>query len=334
MDKPVTIATDPGAGEPEDDGSLRYDWSEAEIIDLFATPFSDIIYRAQSVHRDNFDPNRVQLSELLSIKTGGCAEDCAYCPQSQKYADTTGVVAEKLMSVDAVLAGARAAKASGASRYCMGAAWSRPKDHDLDPIVEMIKGVKDQGLETCMTLGMLTDKQAGRLANAGLDYYNHNIDTSEDYYKEIITTRDFAERLDTLSHVRAAGIKVCCGGIVGMGETREDRASMLAVLAGMDPHPESVPINMLVQVEGTPLAGTEALDPFEFVRMIAIARILMPRSYVRLSAGRQEMSDEMQALAFLAGANSIFTGDKLLTTGNPTRSRDAVLFERLGVSPE
>lgn len=334
MDIHEAITIDAEAREAHGHEGLRHDWKKQEILDLYAAPFGDVIYRAQSVHRDNFIPNRVQLSELLSIKTGGCAEDCAYCPQSQKYAATSGVKAEKLMSVDSVLACAKEAKASGATRYCMGAAWSRPKDHDLDSIVEMVEGVRGLGLETCMTLGMLSSQQAGRLADAGLDYYNHNIDTSEEYYREIITTRDFAVRIETLSHVRAAGIKVCCGGIVGMGEEREDRASMLAILAGMDPHPESVPINLLVQVEGTPLAGTDTLDPFEFVRTIAIARILMPKSHVRLSAGRQEMSDEAQALAFLAGANSIFTGDKLLTTGNPGRSRDAELFERLGIRPE
>ena len=334
MDTSIAPAMDPRKREVQGHDSLRHDGKWQEIMDLYAAPFGDVIYQAQSVHRNHFAPNRVQLSELLSIKTGGCAEDCAYCPQCQKYAAATGVKAEKIMSVDTVLASAKKAKASGATRFCMGAAWSRPKDHDLEPIAEMIKGVRELGLETCMTLGMLSGEQAGRLASAGLDYYNHNIDTSEEYYREIITTRSFAERIETLSRVRAAGIKVCCGGIVGMGESREDRASMLAILAGMDPHPESVPINMLVRVGGTPLAGADTLDPFEFVRTIAIARILMPRTYVRLSAGRQEMSDEAQALAFLAGANSIFTGDKLLTTGNPGKSRDAELFERLGIRTE
>lgn len=317
--------------------NLRYDWTEAEIMDLFEAPFSDLIYRAQGIHRANFDPNKVQLSQLLSIKTGGCPEDCAYCPQSQKYAKATGLKAEKLMDVEAVKASAKKAKASGATRFCMGAAWSRPKDRDLDVIVHLIKEVRDLGLETCMTLGMLSTRQAERLAEAGLDYYNHNIDTSEDYYKEIITTRCFNERLETLREVRSAGIKVCCGGIVGMGEHQEDRVSMLAILAAMDPHPESVPINLLVKVKGTPLADLvkpDPLDPFEFIRTIAVARILMPESHVRLSAGRQQMSDELQALAFLAGANSIFVGEKLLTTGNPEKSDDERLFGRLGISQE
>lgn len=316
------------------ENNLRHDWSQSEVADLFAMPFIDLLFQAQGVHRVNFDPNEVQLSQLLSIKTGGCAEDCAYCPQSQKYAEETGLKASKLMEVEAVLADAKEAKRGGASRYCMGAAWSRPKDRDLDTIVQMVEGVRDLGLETCLTVGMLTGDQAERLGRAGLDYYNHNIDTSEEYYSEIITTRTFADRIETLGHVRAAGVKVCCGGIIGMGEASSDRAGMLATLANMNPHPESVPINQLVKVEGTPLDVAEALDPFEFVRTIAVARILMPASHVRLSAGREGMSDELQALTFLAGANSIFSGDKLLTTDNPGRTRDADLFARLGIHAE
>ncbi len=310
---------------------LRHDWSVAEIAALFALPFSDLIFRAQTVHRAHFPANEVQLSTLLSIKTGGCSEDCAYCPQAARY--QTGVEAEKLMAVEAVLGEARRARDAGASRYCMGAAWRELKDRDVDQICDMVKGVRDLGLETCMTLGMLTEDQARRLGAAGLDYYNHNIDTSPEFYGEIITTRTYADRLDTLAHVRAAGMKVCCGGIVGMGEDVRDRAGMLATLANLPEHPESVPINMLVQVEGTPLNGTDKLDPLDFVRTIAVARIIMPASMVRLSAGRETMSDEVQALAFLAGANSIFCGPKLLTTANPERNRDAALFERLGITP-
>ena len=282
---------------------------------LFALPFPELIFRAQSVHRRHFDPTEVQISTLLSIKTGGCPEDCAYCPQSAHY--DTGVKAEKLMSLDAVLAEARAAKGAGASRFCMGAAWREPKDRDLDKVCAMVEGVKALGLETCATLGMLNAAQAGRLKASGLDYYNHNLDTSPEYYGAIITTRTYQDRLDTLGHVRDAGMHVCCGGIVGMGESAEDRVGMIATLASLPEHPESVPINMLVAVEGTPLAGGGKLDPIEFVRTIAVARITMPKSVVRLSAGREDMSDETQALCFLAGANSIFYGPKLLTTPNP-----------------
>ena len=310
---------------------LRHDWTQGEIEALFALPFNDLLHRAQSIHRENFDPNRVQLSTLLSIKTGGCPEDCAYCPQSARY--DTGVAAERLMDLDAVLEAARAAKAGGASRFCMGAAWRSPRDRDLEKVCDMVRGVKALGLETCVTLGMLDDGQAKDLSAAGLDYYNHNIDTSEDYYGAIITTREYRDRLDTLERVRDAGIHVCCGGIVGMGEGPSDRAGMLRTLANLPEHPESVPINLLVRVEGTPLAESESLDAFEFIRAIAVARILMPRSFVRLSAGREHMSDEAQALCFHAGANSIFVGPKLLTTPNPERERDGQLFARLGIEP-
>ena len=310
---------------------IRHDWSVAEAEALFALPFNDLMFRAQTIHRAHFPANQVQLSTLLSIKTGGCPEDCAYCPQAARY--DTGVEAQKLMAVEAVVAEARRAKESGASRYCMGAAWREPKDRDLDAICDMVQGVKALGLETCMTLGMLTGAQAQRLKEAGLDYYNHNIDTSPKYYGEIITTRTYQERLDTLAHVRDSGMKVCCGGIVGMGESARDRAGMLVTLANLAEHPESVPINMLVQVHGTPLDGANKLDPLDFVRTIAVARIMMPKSMVRLSAGREEMSDELQALCFLAGANSIFAGPKLLTTPNPGRDHDRDLFDRLGIAP-
>ena len=296
---------------------------------LFDLPFPDLMFQAQSVHRANFDPAEVQISTLLSVKTGGCPEDCAYCPQSARY--ETGVRAEKLMALDAVLAEARAAKDAGASRFCMGAAWREPKERDLDAICDMVAGVKALGLETCATLGMLTAAQAGRLKEAGLDYYNHNIDSSPEFYEKIITTRTYDERLDTLAQVREAGIHVCCGGIVGMGEGRDDRAGMIATLANLPVHPESVPINLLVRVAGTPLAEKAAFDPIEFVRTIAVARIALPCSVVRLSAGREDMSDEMQALCFLAGANSIFYGPKLLTTPNPGRDKDRELMERLGM---
>ena len=309
----------------------RHDWTRAEVRALFALPFTDLIFRAAEVHRANFDPAEVQISTLLSIKTGGCPEDCAYCPQSAKY--DTGVKAEKLMDLGSVLAEARAAKASGASRFCMGAAWRNPKDRDLETVCTMVEGVKALGMETCVTLGMLTDGQAHRLKASGLDYYNHNLDTSPEYYGEIITTRTYRDRLDTLEHVRAAGIHVCCGGIVGMGETLEDRAGMIATLASLPVHPESVPINMLIRVEGTPLAGVATLDPLDFVRTVAVARIAMPASVVRLSAGREDMSEETQALCFLAGANSIFYGPKLLTTPNPGRDRDMALLARLGLRP-
>jgi biotin synthase len=309
----------------------RHDWTRAEIGALFDLPFPELIFRAQSIHRQYFDPTEVQISTLLSIKTGGCPEDCAYCPQSARY--DTGIHAEKLMALDAVLAEARAAKSAGASRFCMGAAWRSPKDRDLEHVCEMVEAVKGLGLETCATLGMLTATQARELKRAGLDYYNHNLDTSPEFYREIITTRIYQDRLETLEHVRDAGIHVCCGGIVGMGETRADRIGMIAALASLPVHPESVPINMLVRVAGTPLADQPPLDPFEFVRTIAVARITMPRSVVRLSAGREDMSEETQALCFLAGANSIFYGPKLLTTGNPERDRDRVLMDKLGLSP-
>ena len=311
--------------------ALRHDWTRAEVAALFALPFPELIFRAQSVHRQHFDPAEVQISTLLSIKTGGCPEDCAYCPQSVHY--DTGVTAEKLMSLPAVLAEARAAKNAGASRFCMGAAWREPKERDLDKVCEMVEGVRALGLETCATLGMLTAQQARRLKVSGLDYYNHNLDTSPDYYGEIITTRTYDERLDTLGHVRDAGIHVCCGGIVGMGESESERAGLIATLASLPAHPESVPINMLVRVEGTPLASGAPIDAIDFVRTIAVARITMPKSVVRLSAGREDMSDEAQALCFLAGANSIFYGPKLLTTPNPGRDRDMRLMDRLGLVP-
>ncbi len=310
-------------------GATRHDWTRAEIRELFVQPFPDLMFRAQSVHRQHFDPAEVQVSTLLSIKTGGCPEDCAYCPQSSKY--DTGIKAEKLMSLDKVLAEAQAAKDAGASRFCMGAAWREPKERDIDKVCAMIEGVRAMGLETCVTLGMLTGQQARRLKDSGLDYYNHNLDTSPEFYGEIITTRTYQERLDTLEHVRDAGIHVCCGGIVGMGEGEEDRVGMIHALATLPVHPESVPINLLVQVEGTPLAKTGALDPFDFVRTIAVARITMPRSMVRLSAGREDMTDELQTLCFLAGANSIFYGPKLLTTPNPAADRDRQLMDRLGL---
>jgi biotin synthase len=308
----------------------RHDWTRGEIGALFDLPFPELIFRAQSVHRQHFDPTQVQISTLLSIKTGGCPEDCAYCPQSARY--HTGVQAEKLMALDAVLAEAHAAKSAGASRFCMGAAWRSPKDRDLEQVCEMVEAIKALGLETCATLGMLTGAQARKLKCSGLDYYNHNLDTSPEFYGEIITTRIYQDRLETLEHVRDAGIHVCCGGIVGMGETRADRIGMIAALASLPVHPESVPINMLVRVAGTPLADQPPLDPFEFVRTIAVARITMPRSVVRLSAGREDMSEETQALCFLAGANSIFYGPKLLTTANPERDRDRVLMDKLGLS--
>jgi biotin synthase len=311
--------------------SLRHDWSRDEVLALFALPFPELLHRAATVHRQHFDPAEVQVSTLLSVKTGGCPEDCGYCPQAARY--HTGVQAEKLMDLDAVLERARAAKAAGASRFCMGAAWRSPKDRDIPKVAAMIQGVKSLGLETCATLGMLSPEQAGALKDAGLDYYNHNLDTAPEFYGEIIHTREYQDRLDTLSHVREAGLKTCCGGIVGMGETREQRAGLLQALANLPAHPDSVPINRLVQVAGTPLHGTRELDPFEFVRSIAVARLLMPKSMVRLSAGRETMTDELQALCFLAGANSIFYGEKLLTTGNPDTARDAALFERLGLRP-
>ena len=312
-------------------GLVRNDWTRGEVRALFELPFPELMFEAARVHRIHFDPAEVQISTLLSIKTGGCPEDCAYCPQSAKY--DTGVKAEKLMALDTVLAEARAAKAAGASRFCMGAAWRSPKDRDVESVCAMVEGVRALGLETCATLGMLTSDQAQRLKRSGLDYYNHNLDTSPEFYGAIITTRTYQDRLDTLDHVRAAGINVCCGGIVGMGEGPEDRVGMIATLASLPVHPESVPINMLVQVEGTPLSGERKLDPFDFVRTIAVARITMPKSVVRLSAGREDMSEETQALCFLAGANSIFYGPKLLTTPNPERDRDMRLLDKLGMRP-
>jgi|TARA_Y100000814_G_C12348044_1_gene406160 biotin synthase len=307
----------------------RNDWDIKEVKALFDLPFNDLLYKAHAIHRLSFNPNQVQMSMLLSIKTGGCPEDCAYCPQSAHH--KTGLKAEKLMEVEKVLVEARRAKEAGATRYCMGAAWRSPKEQDLETVCDMITGVKSLGMETCVTLGMLTAPQADRLASAGLDYYNHNIDTSPEFYGEIISTRTFENRLDTLANVRDAGINVCSGGIVGMGEDTKDRAGMLLVLANLPEHPESVPINMLVQVEGTPLKGNDELDPIEFVKTIAVARILMPSSMVRLSAGREDMTDELQALCYFAGANSIFVGDRLLTTSNPEVDKDSILFKKLGI---
>jgi len=309
--------------------ALRHDWTRAEVRALMDLPFPELIFRAQTVHRAHFDPRDVQISTLLSIKTGGCPEDCAYCPQSALHENP--IKAGRLMAVETVLAEARAAKAAGASRFCMGAAWRSPKDHDLETVCEMIEGVKALGLESCVTLGMLDGGQADRLRAAGLDYYNHNLDTSPEFYGEIITTRTYQERLDTLAHVRDAGINVCCGGIVGLGEGIDDQAGLIATLASLPRHPESVPINALVRVSNTPLAGAADVDPIDFVRVIAAARIAMPQSHVRLSAGREAMSDEAQALCFLAGANSIFYGEKLLTTPNPEASRDMRLLDRLGM---
>ncbi len=310
----------------------RTDWTKREVAALFELPFNDLLYSAQWVHRQSFDPNAVQVSTLLSIKTGACPEDCAYCPQSIRF--ETAVDAHELLSLDAVRAAAQRAKDAGATRFCMGASYRGPKDSQLAPIVEMVKAVKAVGLETCATLGLLKPGQAERLAEAGLDYYNHNLDSSPEFYERIISTRTYADRLETLERVRAAGVKVCCGGIVGMGETRADRIGMLHTLAMLAPQPESVPINELVPVPGTPLADAPPLDPFEFVRCIAVARILMPRSHVRLSAGRSGFSDELQALCFFAGANSIFYGEKLLTTDNPETAADRRLFDRLGLAPE
>ncbi len=306
-------------------------WSRTDVAALFALPFPELMFRAQTAHRQYFDPTEVQISTLLSIKTGGCPEDCGYCPQSAAY--DTGTPASKLMAVSAVLTAARAAKEKGAQRFCMGAAWRSPKDHDLENVCEMVAGVKALGLETCVTLGMLTAPQSARLKAAGLDYYNHNLDTSPEYYRQVITTRLYQDRLDTLANVRDAGINVCCGGIVGMGEGAEDRAGLIATLASLPVPPESVPINALVAVEGTPLAKSAPIDPIDFVRVIAAARITMPKSYVRLSAGREAMTDEAQALCFLAGANSIFYGETLLTTGNASVSHDDALFAKLGMRP-
>ena len=324
MEQPI-----PSAENETRDAGIRHDWSVEEAEALFALPFNDLLYRAQNVHRRYFDPNEVQLSTLLNIKTGGCAENCGYCSQSAHH--DAELEREKLLDVETVRENARIAKEAGAGRFCMGAAWRRPTDRDLDAVIDMIREVKGMGMETCVTLGMLTADQAQRLREAGLDYYNHNVDTSREYYDKVVTTRTFDDRLDTLSHVREAGLNVCSGGILGMGEARRDRAAMLVELASLPEHPQSVPINKLVKVPGTPLGDTPELDDFEFVRTIAVARILMPRSYVRLSAGREGLTDEGQALCFLAGANSIFYGDRLLTTGNADADRDRALFRRLDI---
>ncbi len=312
--------------------SIRHNWTVSEVEALFALPFNDLLFQAQLVHRENFNPNEVQVSTLLSIKTGACPEDCKYCPQSARY--NTGLEKETLLEVEKVLQRAQEAKAAGSSRFCMGAAWRNPRDRDMPYIIRMIQEVKGLGMETCMTLGMLTEDQAQQLAEAGLDYYNHNLDTSPEFYNAIITTRTYQERLDTLQHVRDAGMKICSGGIVGMGEQVEDRAGLLVQLANLPVQPESVPINMLVKVKGTPLENQADLDPFDFIRTIAVARILMPKSHVRLSAGREKMNDQMQSLCFMAGANSIFYGCKLLTTPNADANEDMQLFARLGLKPE
>jgi len=314
------------------DAIPRHDWTADQVQALFELPFNDLLFQAQVVHRQHFDPNQVQVSTLLSIKTGACPEDCAYCPQSAKYC--TDLEAERLMKVKQVLREAEAAKAKGATRFCMGAAWRSPRAKDMPYVIEMIQGVKAMGMEACMTLGMLDDQQASDLAEAGLDYYNHNLDTSAEYYGSIITTRTYQDRLDTLQNVRDAGMKVCCGGIMGMGEELKDRISLLLTLVNMPDHPESVPLNMLVKVEGTPLDQVEDLEPFDFIRTIAVARIMLPKSHVRLSAGRQTMNEQMQALCFMAGANSIFYGEKLLTTDNPETDVYRQLFTKLGINPE
>ena len=320
------------SGDAPQLSEIRHDWTRQEVEALFALPFNDLLFQAQGIHRRYFDPNQVQVSTLLSIKTGACPEDCAYCPQSTRY--DTGLEVEKLMEVEKVLEQARAARESGATRFCMGAAWRSPKQRDMPYVVAMVKGVRELGLESCMTLGMLSPEQAQELAEAGLDYYNHNLDTSPEFYGDIITTRTYQDRLETLEHVRSAGMKVCSGGIVGMGEQQGDRAGLLQQLANLPRHPESVPVNMLVRVKGTPLADEADLDPFEFIRTIAVARIMMPASHVRLSAGREEMNEQMHALAYFAGANSIFYGEKLLTTPNPRANADMALFARLGITPE
>ncbi|MGK2741953.1 biotin synthase BioB [Tepidicaulis sp. LMO-SS28] len=330
MQMPATSETEMRAANANEDG-LRHDWTREEVEALLALPFNDLIFRAQQVHRQWFDPNEVQKSTLLSIKTGGCPEDCGYCNQSAKF--DTGLKASKLMEVQKVLEGARRAKEAGASRYCMGAAWRNPKDRDMDAIVAMIQGVREMGMETCMTLGMLSPEQTIRLKEAGLDYYNHNVDTSEEYYSEVVTTRTYQDRLDTIARVQEAGMNVCSGGILGMGESTSDHAGMLMTLANLSPHPQSVPINMLMQVEGTPLGKSKEVDPIDFIRTIAAARIMMPKSVVRLSAGRENMSEETQALCFLAGANSIFVGEQLLTTKNPAVEKDQRMFDKLGLKP-
>lgn len=324
-----TIAFHAAAGKVAALAAASETWPVAEVAALFELPFNDLMWRAQQVHRENFNPNEVELATLLSIKTGGCPEDCGYCPQAARY--DTGVTAQKMMEVGEVVAAAQAAKDSGATRFCMGAAWRSPKDRDIEAVEDMVKAVKALGLETCATLGMLKEEQAERLKNAGLDYYNHNLDTAPEFYGEVITTRDYQDRLDTLGHVRHAGLKVCCGGIVGMGESRLQRAGLVAQLANLNPYPDSVPINHLVAVEGTPMADQAALDPLEFVRTIAVARITMPKARVRLSAGRRQLGEGIQSLCLLAGANSIFYGDKLLVTGNPEVDEDRDLLKRLGM---
>ena len=324
-----TITFHAAAKKVADLATANETWPVSEVEALFALPFNDLIWRAQQVHRAHFEVNEVELATLLSIKTGGCPEDCGYCPQAARY--DTGVDAQKMMAVDEVVAAAQAAKDSGATRFCMGAAWRSPKDRDIEAVEDMVKAVKALGMETCATLGMLKEEQAERLKEAGLDYYNHNLDTAPEFYGEVITTRDYQDRLDTLGHVRHAGLKVCCGGIVGMGESRHQRAGLIAQLANLNPYPDSVPINHLVPVEGTPLADQEALDPLEFVRTIAVARITMPKARVRLSAGRRQLGEGIQTLCFLAGANSIFYGDKLLVTGNPEVEEDRALLQRLGM---
>ncbi len=311
---------------------IRHDWVLSEVMDIFQLPFNDLIFKAQTIHRQYFDANKVQVSTLLSIKTGACPEDCKYCPQSIHH--DTGLEKEKLLEVQRVVEEAKTAKSVGATRFCMGAAWKHPTNRDMPYLLEMVKGVKALGMETCMTLGQLSLLQAYALADAGLDFYNHNLDTSPEFYQQIITTRTYSERLQTLAYVREAGIKICSGGILGMGETLRDRANLLIQLANLDEHPESVPINNLVKVKGTPLANEKDIEPFDFIRMLAVARIMMPKSYIRLSAGREQMNEQMQALAFLAGANSIFYGDKLLTTSNPQVDKDNALFFKLGISPE
>jgi len=325
--QPITFQQVPTPAKLREIAAQR--WPVDKVVELFNLPFSDLLFRAQQVHREHFDPQEVELATLMSIKTGGCPEDCGYCPQAARY--DTGVKAQKILELETVLDAARKAKEHGATRFCMGAAWREPKDRDLDHVEAMVRGVKDLGMEACVTLGMLAEGQAERLKAAGLDYYNHNLDTAPEFYNNVITTRDYQNRLDTLERVRNAGIKVCCGGIVGMGESRRQRAGLVAQLANMEPYPESVPVNNLVQVEGTPLHGTDPIDPLEFVRTIAVARITMPKARVRLSAGRREMGEAVQALCFVAGANSIFYGDKLLTTGNPDVEADRVLLEKLGM---
>ena len=325
----TTLTAPPAASQNNPEQAQRKKWAVAEVQALFELPFLDLLFRAQQVHRAHFDANEIQRSTLLSIKTGGCSEDCGYCSQSARY--DTGLERERLMPIDEVLEHARAAKAKGASRFCMGAAWRGPREKDMEPVLEMVREVKKLGLQTCVTLGMLRDGQAEQLADAGLDYYNHNIDTAPEFYGQVITTHTMQDRLNTLDKVRDAGINVCCGGIIGMGEGRSSRAGLIAQLANMEPPPDSVPINNLVAIPGTPMAESEQLDPFEFVRTIAAARITMPASYVRLSAGREQMSDELQALCFMAGANSMFYGDRLLTTSNPEADRDENLLARLGL---